>query len=328
MTTQNPLRYFDTWSPLEGGHVNAKRMSLDFQTALNLDPSFDPKIAFSRSLGWLTEQDQTILAKTTVGLVGLGGVGGQYAEVLARLGVGRFVICDFDTYSIENTNRQNGAKVSNYGRNKCEVITELIHDINPTAQVKPYTEGLHLEQVDEFCRSIDIYIDSLDFFVIDLRIAIFRKMRELGKPAFTVAPIGTGAALVTFTKDSMSFDDYFGLHLTQDPVLRAHRFMIGLAPTLQQRAYVQDSSRVDFENQKAPSLPMGVISCASVAATLVMKLALKRGEIQAAPWSIHYDPYVGALRKKYVWWGFRNPLQRLKVRLAGFIISRLKKKKS
>src|SRR5688572_22217908 len=79
---------------------------------------FDPSIAFSRNLGWVTESEQTQISRLHVGIIGMGGVGGQYAEVLARLGVGTFTICDPDTFSMENTNRQNQCQITNYGRNK------------------------------------------------------------------------------------------------------------------------------------------------------------------------------------------------------------------
>jgi len=294
----------------------------------NINSEFNPDLAFSRSLGWLTVQEQKRLAGVKIGLVGLGGVGGQYAEVMARLGVGHFVIYDPDTFSIENTNRQNECKTSNYGKSKAKAIGDLIRDINPKAQVTAVPKALELEEVDEFCRSIDIYIDSLDFFVVDLRIAIFRKMRELGKPAFTIAPIGTGAASLLFTKDSMSFDDYFGFHRSTDPVIRSNMFLIGIAPTLQHRHYMQEPERIDFKAKKAPSLPAGVYSCASVAVTLVMKLTLQRGQALATPWSIHYDPYLVTIKKRYIWLGYRNPFQQLKLFVLNFLVRKMLAKKT
>lgn len=275
--------------------------------------AFEAQDAFSRNLGWVTPVEQARLAGLHVGIIGMGGVGGQYAEILARLGVGRFTLCDPDTFSIENTNRQNECKTSNYGKNKAQVIARLVKDINPRADVTVIPGELKLDQVDRFCDSIDIYIDALDFFVIDLRVAIFRKMRELGKSALTIAPIGAGATCLAFTKDSMSFDEYFGLHTTKDAVERSYLFLVGLSPTLQQRHYLQDRERADMKLRKAPSLPMGVYACAAVGATTVMKLALGRGRVLQAPWSVHYDSYLMTLKKRYTWFGYRNPLQRLKM---------------
>lgn len=284
----------------------------------------DPSMAFSRNLGWLTSAEQAKISSVHVGIIGLGGVGGQYAEVLARLGVQKFTLYDADTFSIENTNRQNECKVQNYGKNKASVIAKLITDINPHAVVNAFSKNLTTSEIDGFCNSIDIYLDSLDFFEIDLRIALFKKMRALKKPAITAAPIGTGVARVTFTHDSMSFDDYFGLHTTTDFIERAHLFLVGVAPSLQQKAYIQDRKRVDLKNHKVPSLPNGVYSCASAVATEFMKIVLERGPRLVAPWSIHYDPYLLKIKKSYVFWGYRNPIQKLKV----FIMKRMLENRS
>lgn len=273
---------------------------------------FDPQLAFSRSLGWLTVDEQLKLSQACIGIVGLGGVGGQYVEVLGRLGIRRFVIYDQDSFSIENSNRQNECKTTNYGRNKAEVMGELIKDINPTAEVQVNARALNIEDVNSFCDSVDIYLDSLDFFEIDVRIAIFRRMRELGKPSMTLAPVGTGSAFLLFTKDSMSFDNYFGFHTTQNITDRAILFILGVAPSLMHSRYVQETDRIDFDNGKVPSLPMGVYSCASMAATLIMKIVLNRGDLYPAPRSIHYDPYLLKIKRMYIFWGYRNPIQRLK----------------
>jgi molybdopterin/thiamine biosynthesis adenylyltransferase len=274
---------------------------------------FSTTRAFSRSLGWLTEAELSKIAKSHVGIIGMGGVGGQYAEILARLGVGRFTICDPDTFAIENTNRQNECKVSNYGKNKAEVISKLILDINPEAQVNVIPGEMSKHLVDGFCNEIDIYLDGLDFFEIDLRLSIFKKMHELGKPAVTVAPIGMGSACLVFKKNSMSFDNYFGLHTTTDVTERSLMFTLGLAPSLQHRHYIQEQNRVDLANRKTPSLPVGVYACAASVATVVIKLLLARGKVLSAPWSVHYDAYQMKIEKKYVPWGYRNPLQRLKL---------------
>ncbi len=289
----------------------------------NQNPSFDPMVAFSRSLGFLTVEELKRLSTMKIGLVGLGGVGGQYAEVLARLGIGEFVIYDGDRFSIENTNRQNECRVSNYGKNKAETIGNLIRDINPSARVTAVNQPLQISEVDAFCRSIDIYVDSLDFFVIDLRVAIFRKMRELGKPALTIAPVGTGSASLLFTKDSMSFDDYFGFHRSQDPVDRANMFLVGVAPSLQHRHYVMEPDRIDFTNRKTPSLPIGVAACAAAGATMVLKLSLGRGKLLPAPWSVHYDSYLMTVKKKYIWWGYRNPFQKLKLAVLNKMVRKM-----
>ena len=52
--------------------------------------SFDYQSAFSRNLGWLTKEEQTLLAGKRVAIAGAGGVGGEHAVTLARLGIQHF----------------------------------------------------------------------------------------------------------------------------------------------------------------------------------------------------------------------------------------------
>ncbi len=273
---------------------------------------FSPSLAFSRNIGWLTNNEQERIAQVRVGILGAGGVGGQYAEILARLGVSHFVIWDPDEFSIENTNRQNQCQASTYGKKKVEVIAELIRDINPLAVIHSYPKAMTDEKLDEFCQAIDFYFDGLDFFETDIRISVFRALRRHRRPAITVAPVGTGASALLFTNESMSFDDYFGLHLAKDHVTRSIYFLTGLTPTLMQRRYLVDQSRTDLAKKQVPSLGIGVYTAASLAATTFLKVILQRGTVKLAPWSLHFDPYLGTLKSRYTFGGYKNPVQRLK----------------
>lgn len=277
-------------------------------------------IAYSRNLGWLTPSEQKRLSEIRVGILGVGGVGGQYAELLARTGVTKFVIWDPDTFSIENTNRQNECRSSNYGVNKADTIAKLILDINPHAEVAVSPRAIQVDDLDQFCSSIDFYFDGLDFFATDIRIEVFRRLRQYDVTAITAAPVGTGASCMVFTKDSMSFDDYFGLHTTTCHVKRSILFLSGLTPTLMQRSYLADPTYTNLKDRRVPSLGIGVATAGSLATSTFLKLALMRGSTRLAPWSIHFDPYLGKLRKTYTWFGYRNPLQRLKRWIANRVL--------
>jgi hypothetical protein len=89
------------------------------------------------------------------------------------------------------------------------------------------------------------------------------------------------------------------------------KFLLGL-DTGFHMSYLMDSGRLDLKNKKAPSLPMGVYSCASLVASTVLKVALGRGSYYRAPWVFHFDPYLLKTKIRKIRWGFRNPLQRLK----------------
>lgn len=94
---------------------------------------------FIRSRMLLGDQAIDGLASATVAIFGLGGVGGQCADALARAGVGRFVLFDDDRISLSNLNRQLVALHSTQGEYKVDVMKARILDINPNATVETHT---------------------------------------------------------------------------------------------------------------------------------------------------------------------------------------------
>ncbi len=68
----------------------------------------DLSMTESSALLW-GEAGQRTLAQLTIGIAGVGGVGGMLAEHVARLGIGALVIVDYDRLEIENFNRSQGA---------------------------------------------------------------------------------------------------------------------------------------------------------------------------------------------------------------------------
>jgi tRNA A37 threonylcarbamoyladenosine dehydratase len=103
------------------------------------------------------------LFRSHVMVVGLGGVGGPAAESLARSGVGRLSLVDFDRVCVTNTNRQVQALVGNIGRSKAETLAAHLRRINPSARVdaigKFYSpsnsESLLAERPDYIVDAID-----------------------------------------------------------------------------------------------------------------------------------------------------------------------------
>lgn len=274
---------------------------------------FDFKKAFSRNIGWITPDEAEILSQCRVAIAGLGGVGGHYAEMLTRLGIRKFHLADFDTFELGNFNRQNGALLSNLELPKLKIITERILEINPTAEITTFPTGLNDENLNEFTNGVDLYCDGLDYFVLNLRERLFKKLSEQGIPAITVAPVGMGAALLVFDRTSMSFEDYFGMGTTQYDEEKALRFLLGLAPSLQHSKYLVYKQAMNFRERKAPSLPMGCYLCAGVTGSIALKILLKRGTVYKAPHSLHYDIYNNTLIRKYIWLGHQNPLQKIKL---------------
>jgi molybdopterin/thiamine biosynthesis adenylyltransferase/nitroreductase len=249
-------------------------------------------VAFSRNLGWVTEDEQERLRRSRVAIAGMGGVGGVHLQTLARLGVGGFSIADLDTFELGNMNRQAGASMAALGRPKVEVMAEQARAINPELELCCFAEGVHDGNLDAFLSGADVYVDGLDFFALEIRRKVFRRARELGIPAVTAAPLGMGTGYLLFTPDGMSFDDYFQLEgLSSER--QAARFAVGLAPSGLMIPYLADPTCVDLKARRTPSTPMGCFLAAGVAGTEVLKLILGRGALRPAPLYHHFDAYRG-----------------------------------
>jgi hypothetical protein len=278
-------------------------------------PAFSYEEAFSRNLGWVTTAEQERLRRARVCIAGLGGVGGIYLLTLARLGVGRFSIADFDTFSLANFNRQAGATVRTLDRPKIDVMIEMALDINPELDIRRFDRGLQPENVDGFLADGDVYLDGLDFFALDMRSTVFARCAERRIPATTVAPLGMGAALLNFVPGGMTFEQYFGF-AEQSDEMRALRFLVGLSPAMLQMGYLADPSRVDLAQRRGPSTVIAVQLCSGIAAAQVLKLVLRRGDVVAAPHGLHFDAYRNRLKRTWRPSGHRNPLQRLLLSIA------------
>ncbi|RKF14373.1 ThiF family adenylyltransferase [Alginatibacterium sediminis] len=281
---------------------------------------FNYQDAFSRNIGWLTENEQELLRHKRVAIAGAGGVGSEHIVTLARLGIGKFNIADFDEYEVHNFNRQAGAFMSTVGKEKVRVMEQVALDINPEAEVRVFEKGIHSENIDEFLRDVDIYVDSLDFFALDARILVFEKCEQLGIPVVTAAPLGMGAAVLCFTPESMGFEQYFRFDDATTEDEKYIKFLVGLSPSMLQRPYLVDPSRADFKAKKGPSTPMAVKMCAGVAGSNVLKILLGRGKVILAPRVLHFDAYRNRLKITWRPNGNRSLMQRLTFNIAKKIV--------
>lgn len=132
------------------------------------------------------------LRNANVLVVGLGGVGGICAEMIARAGVGKMTIVDGDDIEASNINRQVPALISTEGKLKATVMGERIRDINPDIDltiIPEYLKGPKVEGIVESTR-FDYAVDCIDtltpkvFFIkacLDNKIPIVSSMGAGGK---------------------------------------------------------------------------------------------------------------------------------------------------
>ena len=130
------------------------------------------------------------LRRAHVAVVGLGGVGGAAAEMLARAGVGTLTLIDSDTVSDTNRNRQLCALVSTVGKSKIDVVSARMRDINPDIRLHLLREFLCEENVAALLpQGLDYVVDAID--TLSPKIALIQHCLKAGLPL--VSSMGSGA---------------------------------------------------------------------------------------------------------------------------------------
>ena len=281
---------------------------------MNSATAFDYNIAFSRNLGLVQPEELVTLRNSRVAIAGLGAVGGMHLITLARMGIGNFHIADLDRFELVNFNRQIGATLTTLGRPKVKVMREMVADINPTASVTSFADGVHAGNIDRFLDGVDIAVDGLDYFAVEARDVFYRTAYAQNIPVVAAGPLGASAALLVFAPGGMTWQDYFAMDLAQSPEDRFVLFAIGTAPRGLQFSYL-DTRYVNFTKQQGPSLSLAVQLCAGVVGAEVLKFLLKRGSVYPVPYYQQYDAYKCKFCKGRLRWGNRGPIQRLKFAL-------------
>src|SRR5689334_23912950 len=118
---------------------------------------------FDRTARLLGDDGVDRLARATVTVLGMGGVGSFAAEALVRSGVGRVVLVDYDRICVTNVNRQLHAMKGTYGKPKAAVMAERLRLINPEATIEARGEFYGAETSARLLvPEPDVVIDAID----------------------------------------------------------------------------------------------------------------------------------------------------------------------
>ena len=169
---------------------------------------------YSRNLGFIGIEGQKRLLRSCVLLVGLGGLGGTVAELLARVGVGRLVVVDGDDFNESNLNRQALCSEETIGRSKVEVAVERLKCINSAMEVTAIKQFINDRHANSLPDGADVVVDALDS--LPGRYLLEKKARDLKVPLVHGAVAGfTGQVGVIFPKDR-GFAAVYGLPQGED----------------------------------------------------------------------------------------------------------------
>ena len=107
------------------------------------------------------EDVQKKFSAATVAICGLGGLGSNIAISLARAGIGKLILIDYDRVDITNLHRQQ-YKVSQIGMNKTDALFESLKEIAPYIELKTYTVRITEDNATELLKDADIICEAFD----------------------------------------------------------------------------------------------------------------------------------------------------------------------
>lgn len=183
------------------------------------------------------------LKNSMVTVVGLGAVGGYAVEGLARAGIGRLRLVDFDRVRTHNINRQIIALDSTVGMKKTEAIALRVSQINPRCEVEVLdlfadkeTAGIILDHKP------DLLIDAIDS--LNPKFELLVAASQLGVPALS----SMGAALRT---DPFQIKVADLMHTKKCPLARRLRKKLRRHGMGEGITCVYSEEDVDFEYQES-----------------------------------------------------------------------------
>jgi molybdopterin/thiamine biosynthesis adenylyltransferase len=124
---------------------------------------------FTRNIGFVDENEQALLRHSHIAVLGVGGMGGVAAQLLARAGVGALTILDKDAFEPSNNNRQCYARTDTWGRPKVEVTKEELAKVNPELEVRAF-DHFGADNVDAVLEGVQVVINGMDELAACLRL--------------------------------------------------------------------------------------------------------------------------------------------------------------
>jgi len=160
------------------------------------------ELLFSRNFGVFSERDQERICEARVMIVGVGGMGGTVAIILARTGFSHFFLIDPDVIEPTNMNRQIGCFTDTIGKPKVEVVKQEILGINSRAQVEVLQKTLTLDEVKQLILHWRPAIVVAETGDVAYSAKVVRIASQLGVYAITGMPSGFCGYVMAFPPHS------------------------------------------------------------------------------------------------------------------------------
>ncbi len=104
------------------------------------------------------------VAKTTISMVGAGGIGSHTLRLLASLAFGKIRIIDGDRVELSNLQRQNIYNTQDIGKPKAKCAAANLTLMNPEVKYQAIESTVEEKNAEKLIKGSDIVVDGLDSF--------------------------------------------------------------------------------------------------------------------------------------------------------------------
>ena len=181
-----------------------------------------------------------ILKRKKIGIAGCGGLGSNCAVALARIGIGKLVLADFDVVRKSNLNRQHYF-TDQLAQKKVFALEDNLFFINSTVKIESHDVKLNPENIIEIFKKCDIIIEAFDD--AEMKQMIIETVLD----KFPDKPIISGMGMAGFgDNNSIRTEQYGNLYVCGDMKSEVAEEMPPLAPRVGIVAMMQANQAVDI----------------------------------------------------------------------------------
>jgi molybdopterin/thiamine biosynthesis adenylyltransferase len=163
---------------------------------------------YLRNMGSLGVSGQKRLLQSRALLIGVGGLGGTIAILLARMGLGSLVIADGDAFSEDNLNRQALSLEPNVGAKKVRAARMELARINAATEVEVFEGFVAEKELSNLIQGAQVAVDGLDN--MPSRFRLERACKGAGVPLVHGAVAGFTGQVTTIYPEDVGFRAFYG----------------------------------------------------------------------------------------------------------------------
>ncbi len=186
------------------------------------------------------EEIRNILSSKTIGIAGCGGLGSNCAVALARSGVGKLVVADFDVVEESNLNRQYYYN-DQLGQQKSFTLSDNIYFVNEHVKVVAHHIKLKPEDIVRIYKDCDVIIEAFDLARMKQMIieTVLSEMPEM--------PLICGMGMAGFgNNNAIQMEEYDNLYICGDFETEIAEDMPPMAPRVGIVAHMQANQAIEL----------------------------------------------------------------------------------